>query len=211
MKTSRCLQLILLAGVPLSFASAVSADILFTSIPADGNISGRPGGLVGWGYSITNTDTSNWFVSTNLNSDSFSNGTPTLLFDFPDLAPGTTVTEEFDPVNSIGLFELQWDPTAPIGTVNSGNFILSGEWWDGDPLNGGNFIADALDTSAAYAATVTGSVSTPEPGSFPLLASGFAFMIGCWLVRSHGPFASRSQPEGGGDLAASGISPYERP
>jgi len=184
MKTSRCLQLILLAGVLLSWASPVSADILFTTIPADGNVFGPPGSLVGWGYSITNTDTSDWFVSTDLNSDSFSNGTPTLLFDFPDLAPGTTVTEAFDPVNSIGLFELQWDPSAPIGTVNSGNFILSGEWWDGDPLNGGNFISDALDTSAAYAATATGSVSTPEPGGFPLLVAGFAIMIGWRMVRS---------------------------
>ena len=48
-------------------------------------------------------------MSTNLNSDSFSNGTPTLLFDFPILAPGGVVTQAFDSVNSVGLFQLQWD------------------------------------------------------------------------------------------------------
>jgi hypothetical protein len=183
MKASRCWQPILLAGA-LFGASPASADILFDLIPADGSVSGTPGSLVGWGYSITNTDPSDWFLSTDLNSDSFSNGTPTLLFDFPEVAPGATVTEAFDPANSIGLFELQWDPSAPIGTVNSGNFVLSGELWDGDPFNGGTFIADALDSSAAYTATVTGSASTPEPASFPLLASGFAIMIGWRMAKN---------------------------
>lgn len=165
MKTSRCWQPVLLAGILLSLAGPMSAGIVFTTIPFDGNVSGPPGSLVGWGYSITNTDPSNWFVSTDLNCGSFSSGTPMLLFDFPDLAPGDTATEAFDPVSSIGLFELQWDPAAPIGSVNSGKFVLSGEWWDGDPLNGGTFIADALDSSTAYAATVTSESSVPEPST----------------------------------------------
>jgi hypothetical protein len=44
------------------------------------------------------------------------------LFGFlpPGAGASVSVTEEFDPVNSIGLFELQWDLSAPIGTVNSG-------------------------------------------------------------------------------------------
>ena len=102
-------------------------------IPSDGNVSGLPGSLVGWGYSLMNNDPSNWFMSTDLNADSFLNGPPTLLFDFPILAPGGSVTEAFDPVNSMGLFELPWDPSAPDGFVNSGNFTLSGQWFDGDP------------------------------------------------------------------------------
>jgi protein-disulfide isomerase len=139
---------------------------------------------VGWGYSLNNTDPSSWFVTTNLNSDSFSNGTPTSLFDFPILAPGDTVTEPFDSVNSTGLFELLWDLSAPVGFANSGNFVLSGQWWDGDPLNGGNFFADAPDLSLAYTATVTGSVSAPEPSSFLLLAGGIAAIIGWRKVRT---------------------------
>src|SRR5579864_6227037 len=126
MKALRSLQPILLAGILLSLVCPDSAAILFSVIPADGNVSGPPGSLVGWGYSLMNTDSLNWFLSTNLNSDSFANGTPTSLFDFPTVAPGATVTEAFDPVNSIGLFELQWDAGAPPGFVNSGNFVLSG-------------------------------------------------------------------------------------
>jgi hypothetical protein len=54
-------------------------------------------------------------------------GTPTLLFDFPVLGRGDAVTEAFDPVYSIGLFELLWDASAPVGFVNTGEFTLSGE------------------------------------------------------------------------------------
>jgi hypothetical protein len=52
---------------------------------------------------------------------------PTLLFDFPDLGPGATVTEPFDPVNGIGIYELQWDPSAPVGFVTrNGPHSLTG-------------------------------------------------------------------------------------
>jgi hypothetical protein len=170
----------LFAALVLCLVSPILADsITFGLLPPDGDVSGPPGSLVGWGYSLTNDSTSDWFLATDLNSDSFSNGAPTSLFDFPDLAPGATVTEAFDPVNSIGLFELQWDPAAPVGFVNSGDFTLSGQWYDGDPFNGSNFIADATDTSLSYAATVTGSVSSvPEPSNLLLLASGIAAIIG---------------------------------
>jgi hypothetical protein len=146
--------------------SGATVTITFALLSSDGNVSGPPGSLVGWGYSLTNDSVADCFVSTNLNSDSFTNGTPTELFDFPDLGPGVNVTEPFDPVNGIGVFELQWDPSAPVGTVNSGNFVLSGEWWDGDPFNGGNFITDATDTALPYSATVSAATSgTPEPST----------------------------------------------
>jgi hypothetical protein len=161
-------------------ALPLTADtISFTLLPVDGNVAGPPGSTVGWGYSITNNSDTDWFVPTDLNTDSsFSNGTPTLLFDFPDLAPDTTAAETFDPVNFIGLYELLWDPSAPGGSVNSGNFVLSGEWWDGDPLNGGNFIADAIDTSAPYSATVSSiSSSTPEPSGVVMMLAGLGLLV----------------------------------
>ncbi|HLK66556.1 MAG TPA: hypothetical protein VKU19_24145 [Bryobacteraceae bacterium] len=178
MRNRLFLQSILVTGLLLLSTGPLSADAVFTLLPPDGNVFGAPGSLVGWGYSLTNTDPSDWFMSSDLNSDSFSNGTPTLIFDFPILAPGATVTEVFDPVNSIGLFELQWDPSAPAGFVNSGNFVLRGQLWDGDPLNGGSFIADAIDTAVAYSATVSSSTtSTPEPSCALLLSSGIALLI----------------------------------
>ena len=177
---------ILAAGLFFSLTHPASADVMFTLLPSGGNVSGPPGSLVGWGYSLTNTDPSNWFVTDNLNSDSFSNGTPTLLFDFPILAPGDTVTETFDSVNSIGLLELQWDVSAPSGFVNSGNFTLSGEWWDGDPLNGGGFIATAPDIALPYSATVVQGSPTPtvpEPSSWLLCLTVLAAVVFRQLVR----------------------------
>jgi hypothetical protein len=185
MNKRRFCQLLLVLGTVLSAARPASADAIFTLLPSDGNVFGVPGSLVGWGYTLTNTDPSAWFMSTDLNSDSFSNGTPSLLFDFPILAPGGTVTEAFDSVNGIGLFQLQWDLSAPVGFVNSGNFVLSGGWWDGDPLNGGNFIADAPDIAVPYSATVEqGSSAVPEPLNWlPCLSMLIVVACGRLLIR----------------------------
>ena len=187
MNTQNSRHRILLAAVLFCLASPLWADsIIFTLLPSEGNVSGPPGSLVGWGYSLTNDSSGDWFLATNLNSDSFSNGTPTSLFDFPNLAPGANVTEPFDPVDSIGLYELQWDTSAPVGFVNSGDFVLSGQWYDGDPFNGGNFIADATDTALGYTATVSRTTGTvPEPSSAALfLACGIAAIIGWQKVRT---------------------------
>jgi protein-disulfide isomerase len=185
MRTRHFWHFILLTTVV--FCSALRADsITFSLLPSNGNVSGPAGSLVGWGYSLTNNSTTDWFLTTNLNSDSFSHGTPNLLFDFPELAPSATVTELFNAVNGIGIFELQWDASAPVSFVNSGDFTLSGQWYDGDPFNGGSVIADATDTLLPYSATVTGRVSgVPEPSSLLLLASGIAAMIGWRTMRNH--------------------------
>jgi hypothetical protein len=150
-------------------SSCRASDIFtFDLIPVSGDLAGPAGSTVGWGYSITNESPTDWLLTINLNSDSFLDGTANLLFDFPEVAPEATVTELFDPINSIGLYELTWDPDAPTGFVNSGNFVLSAQWYDGDPFNGGNYIADAPDTNAAYSATVSPS-GAPEPATlFPI-------------------------------------------
>jgi hypothetical protein len=157
----------------------------FSTIPNSGDISGAPGATVGWGYSITNQSTSDWLLATNLNADSFAFGTPALLFDFPEIAPGTTVTELFDPIGMTGLYEDVLNLSAPNGSVDSGNFVLSAQWYDGDPFNGGNFIADAIDSSAPYMATVNSSTSpVPEPSSFSFLIIGTLLIAVLRLSRS---------------------------
>src|SRR5579863_2708633 len=115
---------ILKAVFLVCLALPLAADtVIFTLLPTDGNVSGPAGSTVGWGYSIANNSDTDWFVSTNLNPDSsFLDGIPTALFDFPDLAPDTTATESFDSVSGIGLYEFVWDPAAPAGDTNSGNF-----------------------------------------------------------------------------------------
>jgi len=80
-------------AVVVSCAPVWADSITFSLLPSGGNVSGPAGSLVGWGYSITNNSSTDWFLATNLNSDSFANGIPTLIFDFPEVAPGATVTE----------------------------------------------------------------------------------------------------------------------
>jgi hypothetical protein len=144
----------------------------FATLPANGAVSGPAGTTVGWGYTITNQSATSWLVTTGINADPFQNGTPLALFDFPIVAPLTTVVLAFDPVNGLGLYQLTWDPNAPVGFNNSGMFVLSGEWWTGDPFAGGQFLQFALDQSAGYSATVSPAATVPEPASMFLLLSG---------------------------------------
>lgn len=97
------------------------------------------------------------------------------------------MTEAFDAVNSIGLFELQWDISAPSGSVNAGTFVLSGQWWNGDPLNGGNLIAAATDVALPYSATVSGGSGPvmPEPVSLLLFLCGIV-LLGSWRLKLGG-------------------------
>lgn len=168
MKT-QCTRMIVVLGVLILLAApaAVADTYTFSLIPGTGAVVGPPGWTVGWGYRITNTSPSDWLVTSALNSDPFLYGTPNVLFDFPDLGPGDTVTVPFDAGMETGLFELTWDITAPPGFVNSGSFVLSAEFWTGDPLNGGQFLMNAPDAYAAYKASVI-----PEPATLVLLACG---------------------------------------
>ncbi len=162
--------------------SQLLADVYtFSTIPADGNITGAPGATIGWGYSITNDSKSDWLLATNLDAGSFAFGTPKLLFDFPEVAPGTTVTEAFDPIGLMGLYEDTLNSSAPVGSADSGDFVLSAQWYDGDPFDGGTFIADAVDISQPYTATVAGRSIVPEPSQFFVL--GFATAI-LWIIAS---------------------------
>jgi len=156
----------LLLAVCLSAIPAMATDIYTFSVPAGENVSGPAGlTLTGWGYSIHNESSSLWLVTTGLSSGTFLHATPKLLFDFPDVAPGTTVTVPYNPVTPAGLFEILWDTNAPPGFVNSGTFDLSSQWWNGDPLKGGTLVSIAPGASQPYSASLS---TTPEPATISL-------------------------------------------
>ena len=113
-----------LLGSPPAFAVP---DWSVSLLPASGEIAGAPGATIGWGYTITNLDVDAWLSLSGLNTDPFANGTALSLFDFPTLAPGDSVTVPFI-ADTLGLVQLTWDLTAPAGAVNTGAFLLSGEW-----------------------------------------------------------------------------------
>jgi hypothetical protein len=178
-----------LIGLLLICSSAAYADpFTFDTLPGSGDVAGPAGSTVGWGYSITNTSLTNWLVLSSVNAGTFLMGTPGALFDFPIVAPGTTATVAFDALAGLGLYQLTWDPTAPAGFVNSGTFVLSAEWWSGDPTAGGSFLAAADDQSAPYTATVT-AVAVSVPSTLLLMAGGLAAMC---LMRANRKRVDRS-------------------
>jgi hypothetical protein len=165
-------------------AGAFADDISLTLIPSSGAVFGPPGSTVGWGYIITN-DTSNWLVTLSLSADVFQNGTPYSFFDFPVLAPDTSATVDFVAGVS-GLYQLTWDTTAPSGFVNSGTFVVSSDYYNGDPTMGGTDIGPAPDLTAAY----SGSGGSAEPPAALLLCSGLVLFWGLKRTRRS---ASRCQ------------------
>lgn len=171
-RTWRLAMVMLLLGAPMAQAEPFT----FALLPASGNISGEPGSTIGWGYSISNDSMTDWLMLTNLGADAFFNATADgSLFDYPILAPGATTSVAYDPAAPAGLYQLTWDALAPIGFTNSGLFVLSGEFWAGDPLAGGSFVSLADDQSAFFTASVTAPATpTPEPGTLLLVGAGLA-------------------------------------
>ena len=106
-----------------------------------------------------------------------------MLFDFPVVNPGATVTELFDSTTAVGLYALTWDTSAPSGFINSGDFVLSAEWWDGDPSSGGTYLATAPEISASYSVTANApTTATPEPSTLSMVLIALA-AIGCLAPR----------------------------
>lgn len=167
--------LLLLLSISPAYANGI-LDWSFSVNPSVGAVEGPPGSTVGWGYTITNPDPLSWLSPSGISADIFSYGAPLVLFDFPTVAPAATISVGYTP-GVTGLYEITWDVTAPVGAVNSGTFILSADWYDGDPLSGGSFIDLAPDQSASYSATVT-AAAVPEPSTLLLIGGGGLIGIG---------------------------------
>ena len=158
----------------LNFAAGVS----LTLIPANGAVMGAAGSTVGWGYSISNS-TSDWLQTLNVSADLFQEGTPNVLFDFPAVAPNSSVTLDFSLAATgscasppCGLYDLTWDTTAPPNFNNSGTFTISSDFYSAQPGTlGAVDLGPAPDATASYSATVA-RIATPEASTLSLFLTG---------------------------------------
>ncbi|MBB3121130.1 hypothetical protein [Pseudoduganella violacea] len=185
MKAKRFCAMLGLAAALLSpgLAAALPFTFTFGTLPSSGMVSGQPGQLVGWGYSLSNTDSVNWFVPTLLSASSSSLGTlDASYFDFPILAPGISASQAFDDVLVRGLYGLHLFNTALPGQSESGNFALSGEWWSGDPLAGGVFLQTSDQLLSPFTVQIVPG-AVPVPGSLALLAPGLMLLWRGWSKR----------------------------
>lgn len=185
MKAKRFCAMLGLAAALLSpgFAAATPFTFTFATLPPAGAVSGQPGNLVGWGYSLVNTDSVNWFVPTVLSASSSALGTlDASYFDFPILSPGISASQAFDQTLVRGLYGLHLFNTALPGQTESGSFSLSGEWWSGNPLAGGSFLQNSDLLTASYTVRIVPG-TVPLPGSLALLAPGLLLLGRGWSKR----------------------------
>jgi hypothetical protein len=186
----RCCLLAAILAVSLILAApTVRADgdsLTFTLIPAD--VSGPAGTTVGWGFTITNTSTTTDYLDiSGIDSDLFAstNGTPDAsIFLFPNLAPAQSITQVYDPLDGLGLFQFTWNSGVAVGTMETGQFRLLGAFCDptiDQFCAEDDSVTSTVLATGMYSATVTGSSGAPisEPSASLLLISGLLGVALC--------------------------------
>jgi hypothetical protein len=161
----RLLYLGLLVFVP-AFGNALDWTVTLTP---SANLAGPAGSTVEWDYSIQNLNATELLVLNSVNAGSFQHGNPLSIFDFPIVAPLTTLTGP--------LYQLTFDQNAPTGAVDSGTFDFTADFFVVDQTGSVVSITAAPDKSVPYSATVATTVATPEPRSAVLLITALSLAI----------------------------------
>jgi hypothetical protein len=167
------------------FAWTAQADPTFVLVPLGGTISGNSGGVVGWGYDVTNTDPSNWvvlndsYVTGSLASGTFGTYEDYIALNFIVIDPiSSTGSVPFD-AGTTGTGEFDIMPAVPPNTIIPGDIEIDYSVFSEDP-NSPGFDPSSFVTSGTVFATAQVDVNTstvPEPGSM--------WLTGAWLL----PFA----------------------
>jgi hypothetical protein len=171
------------------FAWTAQADPIFVLVPSGGTISGNSGGIVGWGYDVTNNDPANWLVlDDSFATGSLASGTFGTYMDYiastfividPSQSGGTVLFSQ----GTSGTGEFDIDAVVPPNMVIPGSIGLDYSLFSEDP-NSPTFDPSSLVTNGTVFATAQVNVNTtavPEPGS---LWFAVAWLLPfAWVVR----------------------------
>ena len=170
----------LLAVLCMLAGPAVRADDL--SISLDSPIVGNPGdSITVYGDITNNTSSTIYFVDEGLTFND-----PSTLSGFGDVIfnaiffSGPASVDPGPPITGVDLFTLNIDPAAAPGVYDLNYYDLLGS---SDPDCTQDICSGSTGT-LAFSVTVLGPVTSPEPGSLALLASGL--LVGLLALRRAG-------------------------
>jgi hypothetical protein len=161
------MKFIAFAVLALAVVPAGAAPVLFLN--PSSQVSGRPGQTVGWGFTLSSTN-SNYIV---VDSFSFIPLSPSLgaftdfsQYNFIDVGPSTPETQLFSLANLTGVGSLQIANFALPGTT-TGAITMVYDLYNGDPANGGALLSSGNIDNVAADVVVT-AAPTPEPATLKL-------------------------------------------
>lgn len=182
------MKLAILLTAALAALSPAIPLYSISTIPGDGNVNGAPGDVVGWGFTLVDTDPSEWVL---LTGSSFTGSQVQGTYvDYLSLASAplyvagpspesSTVTQVWNQASFplLGLGEFDINPTAAPGSIG-GNIVVHYSVFSQDP-NDPNFDPDisTVIADATFSEPVSIDV-VPEPGTLSLIfaaALPFAF------------------------------------
>jgi len=176
--------LLLSAFLGTLFCTSLQANTSFQLNPLDGAISGTPGATIGWGFNLSNDE--NFLVVTSATfetSDSLGTFTDFIstanFFVVGPANSGSTVwAQTFNAGMQTGIGSFFINPGAAIGSVASGDMILTYDLFSRSPLDADfNPDIDTLSNGNVLTATASVAVSPiPEPGTYAMLLAGLGLL-----------------------------------
>jgi PEP-CTERM motif-containing protein len=167
-------------------AGAAQAATTFTLIPLDGMVSGPPGSVVGFGFTITNdmnfleVTSSNFVPASPIGTytDFNSLRANPIIVGPPPESP--VVSENFDANAITGIGSFTINASATPGQMAIGNIVITFDLFSRSP-NDPNFNPDtdliSSDNMLSAFAKVTVTQATPEPATLGLMGASLAGLL----------------------------------
>jgi hypothetical protein len=174
-----------------AFSAQASSIPAFSLVPAGGIVSGVSGGVVGWGYVVTNNDPSNYLllndstVTGGLGSGTFGTYLDYIASNFIVVNPNSSTGTVLFSKGISGLGEFDIAAVVPPNTIVPGSIALDYSLFSQNPnsplFDPGSLIAEGTVSATGQVDANAGTSTVPEPGSMWLTIA--ALLPLAWAVR----------------------------